>query len=422
MRKRCLLFVLIAVVIFCGFPAGVYAAEIPGIDDKAVFHVPESEYFSGDCVMTANRNLIRRAALDRGSLIWSTITNNSLRKKASTGGNSTSVKNAYIYEHDGVKYKIGSGSLTGDSADAKLAMLAGLLNKYPYGVVVWGPSAGKSGAHAVLAVGIRNTTVYAVDSTNNLGLSSSGIQKWKFTTMKSVAKCTKYWVITGISGKSKSAKKGTANSRLRVNGKITAPKKLEEGEKFAIGGDITSNYSIYAVSVKILDADGKNVISSTAKPNNWYYRLEGLDSSVKFGTLSPGVYTFKVTAKDAKKKSVLYEKPFRVLKEKTDEESTMKITDVRVPESLKKGQKFSISGTIRSNYRIRGVRIVIVDSNGNIIQSAKARPNEKKYDINKLDSRIKFAKLGTGTYRFKVRGTDSKTSKILCNRKFKVTK
>jgi hypothetical protein len=63
----------------------------------------------------------------------------------------------------------------------------------------------------------------------------------------------------------------------------------------------------------------------------------------------------------------------------------------------------------------------VIDSDGKVKQSASAEPGSKKYDIKKLDDQIKFGKLKAGTYTYKVRATDTKRSRTLVKREFKVT-
>jgi hypothetical protein len=265
--------------------------------------------------------MIRRAAVRRKSPIWSGITNNKLRKAAAVGGNSSSVKNAFYFKHDGIQYTIGSGSLTGKNANEKKAMLAGLLNKYKYGVVVYGPNASSSGAHAVLAVKIKNSTVYAADAFFNIGNENAGIQKWKSTSMKSISNCTKYWVITKASGSSKSASDKTPKSTLRISG-VKSPDSLEKGKSFAIKGIIESNYYIRKVTVKILDKNGKSVLSKQAEADSWSYDLRNIDPYIKFGSLKPGKYTYLVKAKDQVKAKTLVKTEFKVTDKKSGKTSS----------------------------------------------------------------------------------------------------
>jgi hypothetical protein len=62
----------------------------------------------------------------------------------------------------------------------------------------------------------------------------------------------------------------------------------------------------------------------------------------------------------------------------------------------------------------------VLDSSGNITASAKAAPNKKKYNIKKLDAKIKFGELKAGEYTFVVKAKNAKGWKTLINKKFTV--
>jgi hypothetical protein len=297
-------------------PPDASAVSIPSLEDPAVYHISDSDYRSGDCVLTSCTYMLRRAAIRRKSPLWSSITNAKVRKAATVGGNSSSVKNAFYFNHDGIEYTIGCGQLTGNNADEKKAMLAGLLNKYKYGVVVYGSNAATTGSHGVLAVEVKNSTVYAADAAFNTGDENLGIQKWNSTIMKSISKCTKYWVITKVSGSSNGAEKDNVKSTLRISG-VRAPESLKQGKSFTIKGIIESNYPITSVTVKILDKDGSKVISVKDKPDaGWTYDLKRIDPYIKFGTLKAGKYTYIVSAKDQKKSKTLVKAKFKVTADK----------------------------------------------------------------------------------------------------------
>lgn len=98
------------------------------------------------------------------------------------------------------------------------------------------------------------------------------------------------------------------------------------------------------------------------------------------------------------------------------------------PETLKRGQTYSVSGRITSTYRLTNVTVGIYNVDGSKTNSVKTvSPNTTTYDIKNIDSYIKFGTLdGTETgkeYYFKVSATDSNgVSKTLVNKKFKVIK
>lgn len=98
--------------------------------------------------------------------------------------------------------------------------------------------------------------------------------------------------------------------------------------------------------------------------------------------------------------------------------STLRIRSLRAPEKIKAGRTFSIKGTVKSNKKIKKVTVRVIDSEGNKVLSASKKPNSKKFNIKKLDSKIKFGKLAKGTYTFQVIAKDSAQKLKLVNKQF----
>ena len=165
---------------------------------------------------------------------------------------------------------------------------------------------------------------------------------------------------------------------------------------------------------------------------------------MKFGTLKAGNYVYKITATDAKKSAVVHSNEFAVVKkgaaetntavEKTSETAEnataaekvkaakpkIKISSVRTPKSVKRKKEFNFSGKIKSDKKLTAVRVQIISSSGKVVQSAKAKPLGKTYNIKKLNKKIKFKKLRKGKYRFKVSAKNASGWKTLVNKKFRI--
>ncbi len=94
----------------------------------------------------------------------------------------------------------------------------------------------------------------------------------------------------------------------------TTPTTLKVGSGFTIKGSIKSTTKITSVTVAVYDADNNKVLSKTVKPNKKTYSLSKLDASVKFGTLSKGTYTYKVTATNRWGTKTLVSAGFQVTK------------------------------------------------------------------------------------------------------------
>lgn len=179
-----------------------YAASDSGslaakLEDKRVYHTAESDYVSGDCVLSATRIMIRRAGILNDDDEWADITNAALRPEATEDG---LMHNSFSYTDDGITYSVSTGSFEGEGDAARIEEFAELVRSHPEGIVVWGEGAAETGTHGVLVIDVVDGVVYAADTSNNMGDRNLGIQKWKDTTMLEPSLCTDYWYISDISG------------------------------------------------------------------------------------------------------------------------------------------------------------------------------------------------------------------------------
>ena len=100
--------------------------------------------------------------------------------------------------------------------------------------------------------------------------------------------------------------------------------------------------------------------------------------------------------------------------------STLRIKSLRAPSKVKKGKSFSIRGKVKSNKKIKKVKVRILDSNGKVVMKATKKPNAKSFSLKKLDSKIKFSKLSEGSYTYQVIATDTAQTLKLVNKQFTV--
>lgn len=436
--KRRITAVLIALsLVLTIMPMSVSAAN-PSVNDKAVCYTPASDYRSGDCILTASKVMIRRASLLRGSKIWSTVSNKTLRNSATIRG---LLLHKFTFNVDGIAYTVQVGFFKGKTDAARIKEFETLSKAHPEGVVVWGTNASRFGMHGVLLTGVKNGVPYAMDSYYNTGTRKYGIQRWNETSMKVPSKCTQYWYIktVGLAKGAKAPAKGQPLKPISATNPNTAstmtivdqsvPTEITQGNGFPVLGQVLTNYRLSNVTVSVLNSAGKSVIGKSANPNAWSFDLLTIDSAIKFGSLSPGTYTYRVTAKDEKKSATLVNAKFKVIsraeaaaraKALQAKTSTLKISSYRAPSSIKQGKPFSIKGKIKSNKTISKVSVQVLDSKGKVKLSASAKPKAKSYQIKKLDTKIKFGKLARGTYSYKVVATDSAKTKTLINKKFTV--
>lgn len=166
------------------------------LQDKLVYHTEESDYESGDCVLSATRIMIRRAGIMNNDSEWKDLTNAKLRPKATEDG---LMHNSFKFTDDGITYSISTGTFEGKDSAARIKEFDKLVSSHPEGVVVYGADAAETGTHGVLLVDVVDGVVYAADTSNNMGDRNLGIQKWGDTTMLDPSLCTDYWYISEIS-------------------------------------------------------------------------------------------------------------------------------------------------------------------------------------------------------------------------------
>lgn len=426
MRKRLVTMLLVMILVFTAMPATVMAAANPKLDAKDVCYTPQNDYKSGDCILTASKVMIRRASILRGSKKWSGITNRTLRSPATIFG---LLLHNFKFEADGLQYRIGMGMFSGNDDATRIRQFERLIKQHPEGVVVWGNNSSRFGMHGVLLVDVRKGVPYVMDSAYNVGSWNSGILKWSDSSMKNPKQCTQYWYIkeVGIAKGAKapaagkplaatSASSVSAASTLSINDE-TIPSEIRQGNGYPVEGHINSNYRIKRVEVAILDSSGRAVISKSASPNDWCYDLGDLDRYIKFGTLSPGTYRYRITASDEKRSVTFANAAFRVISRNTP---TLSISGATQPSSINIGNGFNIRGTVRSNTNISSVTITVIDGSGKTKLSASAKPGSRSYNLRRLDAKVKFGKLRTGKYRYVVRAKAGTITKTLINRQFSV--
>lgn len=427
--KRRLLTILLAASLIAGvLPVTSFAAASKNIsiNNKAVVYTPSSDYKSGDCILTSSRNMIRRAAILRGSKKWSKITNATLRKDATIFG---LLWHNFTHNADGLAFTVKCGIFKGRNEKERIREFQKLIKEHPEGVVVWGKRSSIWGEHGVLLTGVKNGVPYAADSAHNIGRQNVGIEKWSRTTMYSPYRCTQYWYIKQITlaKGAKAPKKGkplaaasAGSTNVASTMKISdasRPSSLIVGSPFGVTGVVESNYRIKSVNVSITNSSGKKVISKTAKPNTWAYNMSGLDYQVRFGTLPKGTYTYKVTATDEKKTSTLVKASFKVI---AKPKSTLAISNYTAPTSIKKGSPFVLKGSVSSNKTITSVTIQVVNTSGKAVIKASSSNRTTYFNIAKLDLKVRFGTLAKGTYYYRITATDTAQTKRLVNKKFTV--
>ena len=395
-----------------------FSVQPMAVDSLPAILQNKSIYYLGDkvpahlCLVASNTYMLRRMAIIQDSPVWSLITLWAINAKGIRYKEYRYSNNGYVYHVN--KYK----KFDVQTIPGVKAQLIELLNGRPEGVIIFGQhsqdydeAAGKASDHGILITEYRNGVFYGIDPSHNRNGKSKGIEKLSDTTIVTLKGITHYMCIQDIV-----YDPSTIAAYLQIRD-YSYPKTLTKGQWFTVAGNILSNSAISKVNVSIINSKGKAVISKSATPKTVAYSLSKLDNSIKFGTLAVGNYTYQVTASDAEQTKTLVSKKFKV-----EPASTLKIKKVKYPKKLKKGKSFKIKGNITSNYKIKTITVGVYTKSGKAKYKVTKKPNKKSYNISKVSKKIKFKKLKKGTYYFKVTATDSKKTKVLLNKKFKVKK
>ena len=401
-------------------PAAVEAAE-PEVQLMAAGSLPsilqdKSIYYLGDnipahlCLVSSNAYMLRRMAIIQNSPVWSLITLWAVKSQGICYKEYRYANNGYVYHVN--KYK----KFDVQTIPGVQAQLIELLATRPEGVIIFGQhsqdndeAAGKASDHGILITDYINGEFYGIDPSHNRNGKSKGIEKLSDTTIVTLKGITHYMCIQDIV-----YDPSTLITTLQIKD-YSYPKTLTKGEKFRVVGSVLSNCNISNVTVSIVNSKGKAAITKSAAPNTKSYSLAKLDHSIKFGTLAVGKYTYQITAKDAERTKTLVKKTFKV-----EPASTLKIKDAKYPKKIKKGKHFTIKGKIASNYKIKKITIKVYTKSGKTKLSLTKKPNAKSFRLSKISKKLKFKKLKKGTYYYKVTATDSKKTKVLLKKKFKV--
>lgn len=195
MKKRVITALLTFMLLVLSVPCTVFADSDPLLSN-ATYHTEETDYIPGDCVLTATKMMIKRAAIMNGQSDWSDITNEQLRPTATLEDGC--MVSDFRFEDEGLSYRVRYAEFSGSTDGERIEEFRQLLKKHPEGIVVHGVGAAETGTHGVLVVGVDGYQVYAVDATYNKGDFNKGIQKWEDTTMLDPWMVTQYWYIDEI--------------------------------------------------------------------------------------------------------------------------------------------------------------------------------------------------------------------------------
>lgn len=170
-----------------------------------------------------------------------------------------------------------------------------------------------------------------------------------------------------------------------------------------------------------------NAAGVKISPNAWTGNLwECVKPSGKFERLTGTEYTH--TDANLKRGDIILNEAEHVIVALEDganmRESGFRTHNMVTPSSIVKGTPFVISGTVRSNCALSSVTVGVVNKDTHKwepVAHVKKKTGGTAFDVSTVDPEIHFAKLGVGTYFYRVIARDIRgTQKRLINKQFSV--
>ncbi len=251
---------------------------------------------------------------------------------------------------------------------------------------------------------------------------------YTFAVIASNAANSNYAVVSKnftVSGSSSSAGNGGG---LSITGGTNIPSTITPGKIINITGTVSSDSTMTALTCGVYNSSGKFVTGRTINPKSSSYDLKKFDSYVAFNNLPAGNYTYAVIASNASAKNkTLVNKKFTVSTSGGSESSSgsdnISISNsTAVPSSISKGKGMLVRGTVSSaSSNLSSVTVGVYDANGSLVTGKTVNPGAKSYNVNALDSSVRFNDLSAGTYYYRViasNGTNSNYTVV--NQRFSV--
>ena len=206
-------------------------------------------------------------------------------------------------------------------------------------------------------------------------------------------------------------------SELRILPEDYPTGKIEQGKSYGLSGRIKSNCHITDVRSYILDEDKNIVQESSGWTTTATYVIEqsALDRGLKFGELEEGTYYVKYAAEDETGNTVTWtSEEFKVVSDNKSKSELRILPDKYPKGTISKGEKFYLSGRIKSDYHITDVRAYLLDEDKNVIMKASGWTTTKTYVIENsaLDRGMKFGELPKGKYYLKYSASDESGNSV----------
>lgn len=200
------------------------------------------------------------------------------------------------------------------------------------------------------------------------------------------------------------------------------PTHIRQGKAFSISGVIKSTVSnISSLTVGIYTETNTAKCTKTVRPNTKSFDLSKINSYILFNKLSIGTYYYRVTATNKTKTKKVINRKFTVLPSPNPPDD-LSITAYNYPTELKKGQAYSIRGSIKSVVsNIKMVTVCVCNTNETYKTEKTVNPNRKIYSLTSIAPYICFDKLSPGDYYYKITVANSSKNEVIVNVKFKIS-
>ena len=202
------------------------------------------------------------------------------------------------------------------------------------------------------------------------------------------------------------------------------PSTLTKGKGFSLRGIVKSQSSnISKLSAGVYDGNGSMLTGRSWNPKaksvdiRWY-----VNSYVKFGTLSTGTYTYKITAANDAGEKTLLSQSFTV-GAPDPVSNLLSSSNCNYPTALAKGKGFSLRGIVRSqSSNITNLTAGVFNGNGDLLTGRSWNPKAKSVDLRwYVNPYVKFGTLDTGKYTYKIVATNAAGQQTLLSQEFEVT-
>ena len=203
----------------------------------------------------------------------------------------------------------------------------------------------------------------------------------------------------------------TGTDQIKISGGTTVPATLTQGRTLSVYGTVTSsNTNMTSLTCGVYDSNGKFMTGKTIAPNAKSYDLKKLDQYVMFNSLPAGTYTYAVIVSTSTASNVaVVNQKFTVSGSGSTTTTTSNVTitgGTTVPALLTKGKGVIVRGTVNSNSPLEQIVVQVKRADGTVATGNTAKlGNAYSYNVNYMDSLIRFDLLTAGTYTYSVVAT-----------------